>query len=87
MLKATLGSKKITTDTDRFSLDGKIEPTFYNFGVNTVWVEGSPVKPGESFLAGVHNIVMAGEIDIRFEGSQNEMRNLMCYWGAPVSNC
>ena len=87
MLKAKLGSKKIVTDTQEFPLDDKIEPTFYNFGGNTVWVEGSPVKPGESFLAGVSNMVMEGPIEIRFDGSENEKRNLMCYWGAPVSNC
>ena len=87
MLKATLGSKKIVTDTPDFSLDNMVEPTFFNFGANTVYIEGSPVRPGDRFDAGVSGMVMQGPIEIRFEGSENEKRNLMCYWGSPVSNC
>lgn len=87
MLKATLGYKKITEDQDNFSLKGMIEPTFYNFGAETVWVLHSPVQPGESFLAGVSQMVMDNDVVIRFEGNDKRGRNLMVYYGEPVSNC
>jgi len=87
MLKATLGFKKIVEDVDNFSLKGMIEPTFYNFGDQNVHVLHSIVKPGESFLAGVSNMVMDNDVVIRFEGTNKPGRNLMCYYGSPVQNC
>lgn len=88
MLKANLGFKKITEDTSNFSLKGMVEPTFYNFGTDPVRVLHSVVKPGESFLAGVHNMVMNNEVPIIFEGNNKSGRNLMCYYGEPIiSNC
>jgi hypothetical protein len=87
MLKATLGFKKIVEDVDNFSLKGMIEPTFYNFGDQNVHVLYSIVKPGESFLAGVSNMVMDNDVVIRFEGNNKIGRNLMVYYGSPVQNC
>lgn len=87
MLKSTLGYKMIKEDTDNFSLDGMIEPTFYNFGEETVYILHSPVKPGESYLAGVHNMVMVGEIPVRFEGNNKKGRFLICNYGSPVQDC
>lgn len=87
MLKANLGFKKVTIDTDNFSLAGMIEPTFYNFGSEPVRVFHAVVKPGESFLAGVHNMVMNNEIPIEFEGTNKSGRNLIVYFGTLVSNC
>lgn len=82
MLKASLGFKKITEDIDNFSLKDMIEPKFYNFGDEVVHVLHSPVEPGQSFEAGVLNMVMDNEIPIRFEGNNKAGRNLMCYFGA-----
>ena len=87
MLKANLGYKKITEDQDNFPLKGMIEPKFYNFGTETVWVLHSPLKPGESFEAGVVGMVMMNDVVIRFEGNDKKGRNLMCYYGEPVSDC
>ena len=88
MLKrATLGFKKITEDTDNFSLAGMVEPTFYNFGDAKVHILHGVVEPGQSFAAGVSNMVMDGEIPIRFEGANKQGRNLMCYYGSPKSDC
>lgn len=87
MLKAKLGFKKITEDTDNFSLNGMIEPTFYNFGEENVHVLHSVVKPGEKFFAGVLNMVMDNEITIQFDGNNKRGRNLMCYFGTPVIDC
>lgn len=84
---ASLGYKKITEDTDNFSLKGMIEPTFYNFGEENVRVYHTVVKPGESFLAGVHNRIMVGEIPIQFEGDNINGRNLLCYYGSPIIHC
>lgn len=82
MLKATLGFKKITEDVNNFSLKDMIEPKFYNFGEENVHVLHSVIKPGQSFEAGVLNMVMDNEIPIRFEGNNKPGRNLMCYFGA-----
>ena len=87
MLKADLGFKKITEDTDNFSLKGMIEPTFYNFGEDIVYVHHTPVKPGEKFLAGVVGMEMNSEVVIRFVGNNKKGRNLLCYWGRLSSNC
>lgn len=87
MLKANLGNKKITENTEKFSLKGMIEPTFYNYGKGNVRVFHAVIKPGESFLAGVHNMVMDNEIPIEFEGTNKSDRNLIVYFGTPVSNC
>lgn len=85
--KARLGSKRITEDNDNFKIDGMVEPTFYNFGAEDVQIVNTIVKPGESFLAGVHNMEMEGEVPIRFIGTNKKGRNLQVYWGAPISNC
>lgn len=87
MLKATLGFKKITEDTDNFSIKGMIEPTFYNFGTQNVHILHAVVRPHESFFAGVHNMVMDSEIPIRFEGDDKQGRNVMVYYGTPVQDC
>ena len=87
MLKAKLGFKKITEDTDNFSLEGMIEPTFYNFGDADVHVLHSVVKPGQSFLAGVSNMVMDNDVVIQFDGNNKPGRNLMVYYGSPVQDC
>ena len=83
--QATLGFKKITKDEENFSLDGLIEPTFYNFGEDDVVVHHTTVKTGEQFLAGVTGFVMNGEISIKFKG--NGRRELLLYYGDPVTNC
>jgi hypothetical protein len=87
MLKCNLGFKKITEDTDNFSLKGMIEPTFYNFGDLPVNVLHSEIKPGESFLAGVSNMVMMNEVNVQFEGNNINGRNLMVYYGSPIIDC
>lgn len=87
MLRANLGYKHITEDEDNFSLDGMIEPTFYNFGTTDVFVLHSRIKPGESFLAGVSGMVMNGTIPIDFKGSDKSGRDLKVYYGSPISNC
>jgi hypothetical protein len=87
MIKATLGFKKVKIDVDNFSLKGMIEPTFYNFGAENVRVLHSVIKPGESFLAGVSNMVMDNDVPIYFEGTNKQGRNLMCYFGSPVQDC
>ncbi|MDT0689369.1 hypothetical protein RM549_06200 [Salegentibacter sp. F188] len=84
--KAHLGFKKITEDTT-FSIKGMIEPTFYNFGPENVRVYHTVVKPGESFLAGVHGMVMEGEFPIVFQGENKNARDLLCYYGSPIDNC
>lgn len=87
LLRATLGYKKITEDTDNFELNEMVEPTFYNFGDDDVRVYHTVVKPGESFLAGTHYMVMEGEIPIRFLGDPNAKRELLVYWGSPIIEC
>ncbi len=87
MLKAKLGFKKITEDTDNFSLKGMIEPTFYNFGEDNVRVLHSIVEPGNRFMAGVNNMVMDNDVVITFDGNNKRGRNLMCYYGEPVMDC
>jgi len=87
MLKATLGFRKIKEDVDNFSIKGMIEPTFYNFGDENVRVLHSVIKPGESFLAGVANMVMDNDVPVVFEGTNKQGRNLMCYFGSMVQNC
>lgn len=87
MLKARLGYKKITEDTDNFSLKGMIEPTFYNFGEEDVHVLHSVIEPGNKFFAGVMNMVMDNEIPIRFTGNNKRGRNLACYYGDPITEC
>lgn len=80
--RGNLAFKKITEDTDNFSLKDMIEPTFYNFGDENVHVLHSVVEPGQCFAAGAKNFVMEGEIPIRFEGNNIQGRNLSCYWVA-----
>ncbi|MGB7841154.1 MAG: hypothetical protein WBL21_00075 [Salinimicrobium sp.] len=87
MLRANLDYKKITEDTENFSLEGMVEPTFYNFGEENVRVFHTVVKPGESFSAGCHNMVMQGEIPIQFEGDNKAGRDLKVYWGQPEKQC
>lgn len=87
MLKSKLGFKKITEDTDNFSLEGMIEPTFYNFGDENVHVYHSVVEPGNKFFAGCLDRIMVGEIPIRFEGNNKKGRNLSLYFGTDLSDC
>lgn len=87
MRLADLAYKKIKEDIDNFSLKGMVEPTFYNFGQENVRVLHSVIKPGESFLAGVSGMVMNNEVPIHFEGTNKQGRNLIVYYGSPVSNC
>ena len=85
MLRGTLGYKKITKNIDNFSIDGMVEPTFYNFGEGDVRVYDTVVKPGESFLAGCHNMVMEGEFPVVF--LDNSKRDVKVYFGRPIPVC
>lgn len=87
MLKANLGYKKIKEDTENFSLEGMIEPTFYNFGPDPVSVLHSVIPPGEAFNAGVIGMVMMNEVPIVFEGNNVNERNLIVYYGTLIQNC
>jgi hypothetical protein len=83
--QATLGFKKIVKDVDNFSIDGMIEPTFYNFSNEDVIILHTVVKPGEKFLAGVTGLVMKGSVSIHFTGTG--AKKLMLYYGDPVTDC
>ena len=85
MLRGNLGYKKITEDIDNFSLEGMVEPTFYNFGGGDVRVYDTVVKPGESFLAGCHNMVMEGEIPVVF--LDDSKHDLKVYFGRLIKVC
>ncbi len=87
MLRGNLAIKKIKKDTDNFSLEGMIEPTFYNNGAENVQILHVVVKPGEKFFGGALNMVMNNEIPIRFEGNNKSGRNLICLYVSPVSDC
>jgi len=87
MLKANLVSKIITENDDNFSLEGMIEPTFYNFSDNDVEVLYSVIKPGGKFFAGVVNMVMMNKVPIIFKGSKAAKRKLIVYYGSPIIEC
>lgn len=82
MLKANLDHQIITNDVDNFSLEGMIEPTFYNFGDDDVEVMNSVIKPENKFFAGVIGMVMNNTVPIVFKKDDpNAKKRLIVYYG------
>lgn len=83
--------EQITEDMDNFSLKGKIKPTFYNFGTDTVDILHAPVAPGgPPFDGGAEGVIMQNGIPIRFHGDDIAGRNVICYYVSideEQSNC
>ena len=80
----------IRNDITPFSLDGKIEPNFYNAGNTIVYIEGAPVIPGSPFGAGVTNSISQGNVDITFEDQKYDdskplLKKLICFYGSLIS--
>lgn len=86
LIKGNLDFKIITKDTDNFSLEGMVEPTFYNFGDTNVEVLHSVIKPGNKFFAGALNYVMNNEVPIKFVEPAGK-RRIIVYFIRPVTDC
>ncbi|MDP2687527.1 MAG: hypothetical protein Q8O62_09910 [Aequorivita sp.] len=59
--------------TDTFSLDKStinmkdwVEPTLYNTGATTVYLNGIAIGPGDSFILGPSGVEMSGTINLNF---------------------
>lgn len=84
--KGNLNFKIIDEDIDNFSLEGMVEPTFYNFGSDDVEVLHSVIKPDNKFFAGALNYVMSNEVPIKFkEGAA--VKKLIVYYVSPITDC
>ncbi|SFB72343.1 hypothetical protein SAMN04487907_101262 [Zunongwangia mangrovi] len=81
MLKGKLTFELIKTDNRDYPIDGKVEPTFYNFGETDVYVMEARLKPGESFQAGATGFEMTGNVPVRFEGAGK--KDCKCYFVVP----
>ncbi|WP_417885335.1 hypothetical protein [Zunongwangia sp.] len=75
----------IEEDAPDFSLDHKVEPTFYNFGTTDVIVMQARIKPGECFQAGATGFEMTGTIPVRFVGTGK--KDCKCYYVVPQNQC
>lgn len=79
MLTARFVQETITIDNLSFSLDGKIEPKFFNTGDTSVRINNVMIQPFESFSAGFTGMKSSGRISIEFlEAGKNRVD---CFYG------
>jgi len=78
-----LAKDVIDNDTPQYSLDGKIEPMFYNEGNYPVKIFGFTVTPGSQFNAGFINSRTHGTVDIHFQAAEepNIIKKIICVYG------
>ncbi len=84
MLRDTnLAKDIIDNDNPQYSLDGKIEPMFYNEGNYPVKIFGFTVNPGGQFSAGFVNSKTFGTVDISFIAPEepNNIKKIICVYG------
>ena len=90
MREVTFSKDVIRDDKTPFSLDGKIEPNFFNAGNTIVNIESIPISPGAPFSAGVTEAITKGNVDIIFENEKYDtnkplVKKLVCFYGVLVS--
>lgn len=67
MESGNLKNELINQSETRYSLDGKICPTFQNEGTATVYIDGRKLQTGESYSINVPNVILRNSIPITFE--------------------
>jgi hypothetical protein len=83
----------IRIDVLSFSLDGKIEPNFFNAGTSIAYIDGISIPPGSSFQAGTSNAITMGSVEITFAkqkanlvaDSSDRPKHLICFFGKLIS--
>lgn len=77
MESGNLKNDLVNQSQSRFSLKGKICPTFQNEGTATVLIDGRKLLPGESYSVNVPNVMLQNSIAITFEDTPGKTKILM----------
>lgn len=67
MQSGNLRNELINQSQSRYSLSGKICPTFQNEGTATVFIDGRKLLSGESYSVNVPNVILNNSISITFD--------------------
>lgn len=67
MESGNLKNELINQSQSRYSLAGKICPTFQNEGTATVYIDGRKLLAGESYSVNVPNVILNNSIPITFD--------------------
>lgn len=72
---------------ERISIQGMVQPSIYNSGQTVAYVDGIAIQPGENpHGVGAVNMVMKGEIEIRFDNESGKFNELRLFYVKPT-NC
>ncbi len=76
MDSGNLKNDLVNQSQTRFSLKGKICPTFQNEGTAAVFVDGRKLLTGESYSVLVPNVILQNSIPITFENDPTKTKIL-----------
>jgi hypothetical protein len=81
--------KNTNSKVENVSLKNMIEPTFVNFGTNTVFIDGRELLTGESIVIGASGcIVQDSDVEIQFrttnDVARGETNQVRLFYNTPI---